>query len=110
MILEGIEFAHSLKWRGDNEFLVNSTIYHEASLIKNEDFTYCEIGSGADYECITWIAKCQLNIGDVVLKCQRPKEDSMLIANELVYAVEEFAQDKMIATVTPKDLFIIHGW
>ena len=34
----------------------------------------------------------------------------MLIANELVYAVEEFAQDKMIATVTPKDVIIIHGW
>ena len=55
--------------------------------------------------------KCRISFSKLKFSCEPAKVNSMLLMNENVYAVHEFAKDKIIIYSNNSDLLLVaHEW
>ena len=80
-----------------------SLLTKDASKFKN---TYTGTGEPSHE---SWIVKTRFDTKDLKFVLTEPEENSLLLKQEYVMAKYEYAIDKLIIHVLPRDLLIVHN-
>lgn len=87
-----------------NGFLLSSAFLPDS--VENKNVYQGGNWPNADY----WLVKCKFNLQDLSIELSNPTVNSVLLKKENVRAILEYALNKMLVHVSPKDLLIFHDW
>ena len=89
----------------------NQSGYLFAFFVRPSQKQYHSLYEGKNCPDFTsWLMRCSLNQQNLSIGCDNKKENSLLIDQEYVASILEYAQNQIIVHVKPTDLLIVNCW
>ena len=77
---------------------------------ENKPFKYKYVHEGENQRDVSLLARCNLTKVPALEMEQPEEQNRILITKEVISAVLEFTEGKMLIHVVPRDLLVIHDW
>jgi len=108
------EIEDSINWL--NCFVEDHVVHHNNGYLMSSEASpdaskYKSVYSGVNSrENTSFVARCNLDNADLKITLGNSGENAMLLKNEKVESIREFAVNRLILSIYPRDLIVTQNW